>query len=50
MLVRIHDSRAADILILDHLTTDPCVPITVHRDIAELYQQLLGGASVGRLR
>jgi transglutaminase-like putative cysteine protease len=33
LMVRIHDSRAAEILIPDRLTTDPCVPITVYRDI-----------------
>jgi transglutaminase-like putative cysteine protease len=33
LMVHIHYSRAADILIPDRLTTDPFVPITSHRDV-----------------
>ena len=32
LMVNVHHSRAADIAIADHLTTDPFVPITSHRD------------------
>jgi transglutaminase-like putative cysteine protease len=32
-MVNIHYSNAADIVIPDHLTTNPCVPITAHRDV-----------------
>jgi hypothetical protein len=31
-IVNIHDSRASGIVIPDHLTTDPSVPITAYRD------------------
>src|SRR5208337_4687159 len=33
LMMHIHDSRARDIVIPHHLTTDPRVPFTVHRDI-----------------
>jgi len=33
LMVNVHYSRAADILTPDHLTTDPFVPITSHRDV-----------------
>jgi transglutaminase-like putative cysteine protease len=32
LMVHIHYSRATDIVVPDHLTTDPLVPITSHRD------------------
>jgi transglutaminase-like putative cysteine protease len=32
LMVNIHYSHAGDIVIPDHLTTDPLVPITAHRD------------------
>ena len=33
LMLHVHYSRAADIVIPDHLATDPLVPITSHRDI-----------------
>jgi len=33
LMVHIHYSRAPDIVVPDHLTTDPVVPITSHRDV-----------------
>ena len=33
LMVHIHYSRAQDIVVPDHLTTDPFVPITSHRDV-----------------
>jgi transglutaminase-like putative cysteine protease len=33
LMLHIHYSRAADIVIPDYLTTDPSVPITAHRDV-----------------
>jgi transglutaminase-like putative cysteine protease len=32
LMVNVHCSRAPDVVIPDHLTTDPFVPITAHRD------------------
>ena len=32
LMVHIHYSRASDIVIPDHLTTDPSVPVTAYRD------------------
>ena len=32
LMVTVHDSRASDIVIPDHLTTEPPVPITAYRD------------------
>ena len=32
LMVNVHYSRAPDILVPDHLTTDPSVPVTAHRD------------------
>ena len=33
LMVHVHYSRASDILVPDHLTTDPSVPVTAHRDV-----------------
>ncbi len=33
LMVHVHYSRAPDILVPDHLTTDPSVPVTAHRDV-----------------
>ena len=33
LMVHIHYSRAPDIVVPDHLTTDPSVPVTAHRDV-----------------
>jgi transglutaminase-like putative cysteine protease len=33
LMVHVHYSRAPDILVPDHLTTDPLVPVTAHRDV-----------------
>lgn len=49
LMVRIHDSRAADILIPDHLTTGPWMPITVHRDIYGNWGNRII-APIGRIR
>ena len=32
LMVNVHYSRASDIVIPDHLTTEPSVPITAYRD------------------
>ena len=32
LLVNIHDSRAQDIVIPDHLTSEPAVPVSGYRD------------------
>jgi len=32
LLVNIHDSRASDLIVPDHLTTEPATPITAYRD------------------
>jgi transglutaminase-like putative cysteine protease len=33
LMLHVHFSRAADILVPDRLTTDPFVPVTAHRDV-----------------
>jgi transglutaminase-like putative cysteine protease len=33
LMVHVHYSRAADIVVTDYLTTDPFVPVTGHRDV-----------------
>ncbi len=33
LMVHVHYSRAPDIVVPDHLTTDPFVPVTSHRDV-----------------
>jgi transglutaminase-like putative cysteine protease len=33
LMVHVHYSRAQDIVVPDHLTTDPLVPVTAHRDV-----------------
>lgn len=33
LVVNIHDSRAADLLVPDRLTTDPAIPIAAYRDV-----------------
>jgi transglutaminase-like putative cysteine protease len=33
LMVHVHYSRAPDILVPDHLNTDPLVPVTAHRDV-----------------
>jgi transglutaminase-like putative cysteine protease len=33
LMVHVHYSRAQDIVVPDHLTTDPPVPVTAHRDV-----------------
>src|ERR1700689_248653 len=33
LMVHVHYSRAPDIIVPDHLTTDPIVPVTAHRDV-----------------
>lgn len=32
LMLNVHESRAADIIVPDHLTTDPCVPVHTYRD------------------
>ena len=33
LMVHVHYSRASDIVVPDHLITDPSVPVTAHRDV-----------------
>ena len=49
LMVHVHYSRAADIVIPDHLTTDPAVPITAHRDAFGNWCTRLV-APIGRIR
>src|ERR1700704_1803323 len=32
LVLNIHHTRASDILVPDHLTTDPCIPMAAYRD------------------
>ncbi len=49
LMLNIHPSRAADILIADHMTSDPIVPIATYRDAFDnICSRLL--APAGRIR
>jgi transglutaminase-like putative cysteine protease len=49
LMVNIHYSRASDIVVPDHFTTDPFVPITSHRDVYGNWCSRIV-APIGRIR
>jgi transglutaminase-like putative cysteine protease len=49
LIVHIHYSRVSEIVIPDHLTTDPLVPVTSHRDVFGNWCSRIV-APVGRIR
>jgi transglutaminase-like putative cysteine protease len=49
LMVHIHYSRAADIVVADQLTTDPIVPVTAHRDVYGNWCSRIV-APIGRIR
>jgi transglutaminase-like putative cysteine protease len=49
LMVHVHYSRAVDIVVSDHLTTEPSVPVTAHRDVYGNWCSRIV-APIGRIR